>query len=781
MPPVFPHDWQTQPEFSLLCRRAIQWFARHEGDHEIRRLSGELAECKTRLQEIAAQAMANEQDSLRVRGDLAAQSAEISRLKLELDSRREESSRAADELAARAKEIAVLREEAAHRNRTIENLHWQTSRLDQQLKDVFQSRGWKALTALRHLKASTRDCARNTRLAMVLLYRLATLPFLGRKRYLAGPRAAALGCSRTEPAAVAEPGTFRVVPHAAADFAGAAQAGANSPLFDGAWYQAQYPDLVGQDPFVHYLTYGAWEGRKPHPLFDSRWYLERYPDVRRQGLNPLLHFLAYGTDSRCWPNPLFDTAWYLQQNPDVARSGVNPLLHFLAKGCAEGRKPNPCFDSKWYLQQHPELAATNINPLSHYVCIGEAAGFPPSPLFDPQWYAAQHADAKASGRGPLAHYLHVGMGQKAAPNAVAAWVFGGSIPSNPLVFKHEETPLVSIVVPVHNQWQFTLWCLRSIWANSGDVSYEVIVADDASTDETLDIRRIVENVTVLRNDPAAGGPLGFLTNCNRAAAKARGKYVLFLNNDTLLHSDCLKALVQVAEQDPKIGLVGCKILSADGRLQEAGGIIWRDATGWNYGRGDDPELPDYNYLRETDYCSGAAILVRRELWENIGGFDERFVPAYYEDTDLAFEIRQRGYRVMYQPGAVVVHFEGASHGIDVTQGVKRHQIVNRKRFREKWKTVLQQNHFLPGDHAFLARDHGAGEKHALLCDWGLPTPDCDAGSFRICNLMRILKLLGYRVTFFPVNRKPDSLRAKQLQQEGIFVACGANVGSEEQF
>jgi len=339
-----------------------------------------------------------------------------------------------------------------------------------------------------------------------------------------------------------------------------------------------------------------------------------------------------------------------------------------------------------------------------------------------------------------------------------------------VVFPQSPSPLVSIVIPVHNQWQHTLWCLRSIAANSGDVPYEVIVADDASTDDTCRIGAHFQNVRVVQTD--ADGPYGFLKNCNSAAKQARGKHLLLLNNDTLVQEGWLQALVDVVEGDDRAGLVGCKLLYPNKRLQEAGGIIWQDGSGNNYGRGELPDGPEYNYLRETDYVSGAAILVRRSLWEEIGGFDERFAPAYYEDTDLAFEVRRRGYRVLYQPAAKVIHIEGVSHGTDLGQGIKRHQVVNRRRFVEKWHSVLEKEHFAPCKDFFLARDHSRCRKHVLVFDWTLPTPDRDSGSLRMANLLQILGSLDCRVTLFPVNDHLLQPYLGQLQQQGVFVPCG---------
>ena len=129
-----------------------------------------------------------------------------------------------------------------------------------------------------------------------------------------------------------------------------------------------------------------------------------------------------------------------------------------------------------------------------------------------------------------------------------------------------------------------------------------------------------------------------------ARRKRAGDFSLFLNNDTEVTAGWLGALRETFQLDPRAGLVGAKLVFPDGRLQEAGGIIWRDATGWNFGKFDDPEKPEYNFLREVDYCSAACVMVPKSLFDSVGGFDPRFAPAYYEDVDLAFKIRRAGGR-----------------------------------------------------------------------------------------------------------------------------------------
>ena len=215
----------------------------------------------------------------------------------------------------------------------------------------------------------------------------------------------------------------------------------------------------------------------------------------------------------------------------------------------------------------------------------------------------------------------------------------------PLCFIERENPQVSIIIPVYNQAEYTYNCLRSIQETCRGLSYEVILADDNSTDDTQRLGEKVEGLHIVRNPEN----LRFLRNCNNAAKQARGEFLVFLNNDTVVHENWLQSLLNLMEERPDCGLAGSKLVFADGTLQEAGGIVWNNANAWNYGRGQDPENAEFNYLKEVDYISGCSIMIRASLWNEIGGFDERFAPAYCEDSDLAFEVRAHGFKVLYQP------------------------------------------------------------------------------------------------------------------------------------
>ena len=337
-------------------------------------------------------------------------------------------------------------------------------------------------------------------------------------------------------------------------------------------------------------------------------------------------------------------------------------------------------------------------------------------------------------------------------------------------FPYAENPKVSIIIPVYNQVHYTYACLVSILENTGEFDYEIIIADDVSTDATKEIDKFVTGLVIARNETNQG----FLRNCNNAAKKARGEYIFFLNNDTTVQKDWLPPLIRLLESDKSIGMVGSKLIYPDGRLQEAGGIIWSDGSGWNYGRCDDPNKPDYNYVRDVDYISGAAIMLSRKLWEDIGGFDERYAPAYCEDSDLAFEVRKRGLRVVYQPLSVVTHFEGVSNGTDVNgTGLKRYQVENNKKLQEKWSEEFKNQYDNVGvPNAFRARERSRGKKVILFVDHYVPTFDKDAGSKTTFQYIKMFIERGYVVKFLPDNFAKSEPYTFILEQMGVEVLYG---------
>ena len=340
---------------------------------------------------------------------------------------------------------------------------------------------------------------------------------------------------------------------------------------------------------------------------------------------------------------------------------------------------------------------------------------------------------------------------------------GGGIPPLPTVAE----PEVTIILPVYNNWELTVACLRSLAFDISAVKYELIAVDDASTDETNEYLPKVEGITVVRQEQNAG----FIGAVNAGLDVARGRFIVLLNNDTVVLPGWLDALMRTIEVEENVGIVGAKLVYPDGRLQEAGGIIWRDGSGLNYGRGGDADDPAFNFVRDVDYCSGACLLVRKEILDVLGGLDRRYSPAYYEDTDLAFAARKLGYRVVYQPEAKIRHAEGASNGTDEESGIKRYQKVSREAFRLKWQTeLLAQLESDPALERIASRRGAAGQ--VLVVSDRVPLPDQDSGSKRMSELLLALRDLGLSVTFVPNDGQRQGDYSTALQRAGIEVLYG---------
>ena len=337
-----------------------------------------------------------------------------------------------------------------------------------------------------------------------------------------------------------------------------------------------------------------------------------------------------------------------------------------------------------------------------------------------------------------------------------------------IVVPGSDQPVVSVIIPTHGQVDFTLRCLASIAEHAPATPIEVIVVDDAFPGPEVAALAQVRGIHLIRNETN----LGFIGTCNAAAKTARGEFLLFLNNDTQVLADWLEPLVTLFRARPDAGAVGSKLLYPDGRLQEAGGIIWRDGSGWNFGRLGDPAAPVYNYVREVDYCSGAALMVARAVFLGLDGFDSRYAPAYFEDADLSFRLRARGLRTYYQPRSGVVHHEGVSHGTDLAVGVKSAQVRNRATFTRVWGDVLARDHFANGTQVLRARDRAAHRPVVLVVDHYVPQPDRDAGSRTMMAFIRALLGAGMVVKFWPHNLCHVPVHTEALQDMGVEVFQG---------
>ena len=597
-------------------------------------------------------------------------------------------------------------------------------------------------------------------------------------------------------------------------------------IFSGDWLERQQPG-AGRRGLMAYLADPNCHRLDPHPLFAAAAYLDQHPDVADAGMSPLLHYVQHGWREGRNPHPLFPNDWYLARNPDVAADGsINALDHYLQHGWREGRWPNPLFDPRAYLDRYPDVAAAGMEPLTHYLMYGEAEGREPMLAgWDAQWPAlvggssatavmrhlltapapasaeAEPAPGSAWPPAPLddfwpANTMRELVQDRHGDAALALlWYlmsvmqrwrdrpaeFAASDDCRLLLARLRErsaakatapghVPDASIIIPVYNNLLDTLLCLVSLLELDEAHDFEVIVADDGSTDATAALVGGIGGAVRHLRQPQNRG---FLGNCNTAAATARGRHVVLLNNDTLVFPGWLDGLLTPFADLAGVGLVGSMLINWDGTLQEAGGIFWRDGSAWNFGRNQDARAPEFNYLKDVDYCSGASIAVPLAVWREMGGFDPLFTPAYCEDSDLAFRLRAAGYRTLYSPASQLVHHEGRSHGRDVSSGVKAYQVLNGERLFDRWRTVLERDHYPNAQNVLRARDRSFGRRHMLVVDHYVPQWDKDAGSRTIYQYMKLLVAEGHAVTFWPDNLWRDPVYTPRLQQLGIEVIHGS--------
>jgi GT2 family glycosyltransferase len=588
-----------------------------------------------------------------------------------------------------------------------------------------------------------------------------------------------------------------------------------------------------KNPLIDYLTDPDLFLTSPHPLFDGEFYLFENKDVAQNGINPLLHYCAIGWREGRQPHPLFAGDWYLASNPDILSAQLPPLEHFVRHGAFERRSPHPLFDIDYYLNRYRDARMAPYDALSHYILVGaqkerettdaitvatmqkavpdvywqrfdpitafmyyaqtsislaqhsEAADFDtPSPasvrwlpLPDPVYWLPQKLHdylIYRHGSASIGLYLYLmslvdrfGNQPEAFTQSADCDILSDRLQR--LARQERSLPRgvdVSIVIPAYNNLVLTMTCVLSILESHTKYSYEIIVGDDLSSDATHEVcRAIGGRVIIVHHDTN----LGFLGNCNACAKLAKGRYIIFLNNDTLTLPEWLDELIGALEDNEHAGLAGSKLLNADGTLQEAGGILWNDGSAWNFGRNSDPSLPEFNYLKDVDYASGASIALPSELFRALAGFDPVFTPAYCEDSDLAFRVRRAGWRTIYVPHSEVVHHEGKSMGRDTNIGLKAYQIVNQSTLLARWRDILHADHFKNGERVFLARDRSRNKPHILFVDHYIPQWDRDAGSRTIFHFLRMFLASGFQITFWPDNLNEDREYCARLQNMGIEV------------
>lgn len=245
-------------------------------------------------------------------------------------------------------------------------------------------------------------------------------------------------------------------------------------------------------------------------------------------------------------------------------------------------------------------------------------------------------------------------------------------------------PLVSVIILAYGNRDFVDACLEAVarqtWRN-----IETLFVDNASPDDSAEVaQRALGRLDLRGRVMALRENLGCAGGNNAGWRAATGEVLLFLNPDTEMEPDCVERLVTPLLHDRQMGITGAKMYFPGGRIiQHAGGIVHPNGMTNHYGAGEE-DRGQCDAVLDVAYVTGAGMAMRREVMEELGGFDEDFFPAYYEEVDLCLRARRAGYRVVYIPGAVMVHHESVSVG---KKSRRLHQLFPRMRIRYLLKNL----------------------------------------------------------------------------------------------
>ena len=521
------------------------------------------------------------------------------------------------------------------------------------------------------------------------------------------------------------------------------------PLFSSAWYGLQQPVIDDHqiNLLMRYLENASIEDRDPHPLFQTEFYLDHVPDAKNGDRVPLAHYLYQGRETGR-PNAFFDNKWYLERNSDVRDSGVHPLVHYVVTGAREGRDPSPDFSTKWYVSEYQDIDLDKINPLAHYLRYGRQEGRKPKPVRA----ASSSSDLKA---------VHVSNLELRFLAFLAS--------SKHLGFSCSEKPRMSIILVLFNKAQFTFACLESLYSCLVDASfpYEIIVFDNGSTDLTSKLLERCGNLVICKSE----SNLGFLQGVNAASESARGEYLLLLNNDTQVPFGTLEKALEIISADKDVGAVGARLILPDGTLQEAGSIVWNDGSCLGYCRGRAPNHFEANFRRDVDYCSGAFLLTRTNLFKELGRFNPIYEPAYYEETDYCLRLWEKGLRVVYDPSVVVFHFEFASSGTSAAATAL--QAMNQTKFKALHEAELRRHCVADERNVLLARAAGPRKFRLLFVDDRVPHAYLGSGFPRARKMIEHFVTLGAQITLCPTDDQFQTWdKVRETLDPSIEVAFG---------
>jgi GT2 family glycosyltransferase/glycosyltransferase involved in cell wall biosynthesis len=458
-------------------------------------------------------------------------------------------------------------------------------------------------------------------------------------------------------------------------------------LFEPSWYCKNRGDISANQAFVDFVTGGVFEDLPTCALFDPEFYRTLYPEVRTEILNgryscSLEHFIDEGAARGLVPSADWDAEYYLKCNPDVAdgiAEGIysSPFAHWLENGIRENRSPNQYFDAKYYLEAYPAAAAEIrdnwlLGAFEHFASLGRVRGW--------------------RGRAAL-HTVHVPEEFSKALYAKRCHlsvfrVHGGK----KIVFPREENPFFSVMISAYDNFSYNIRILELLeyayhyTKSKCGIGFEVVVVDNGSSDETVNLLDYVEGLVFERVSPN----IGFPRACNLGARLASGRYIVFMNNDMEFEPDIFVQLHDAVERDrDEVACFGAAILQFDGRIQDIGSGIWQDGSASGYFRDESPARYSLVHARDVDYVAGCFFCISRADFHAADGFDERFSPGYYEEADLCLRLWASGKKVRVYPDIRIYHLEYGAFSSGKTPRASTSLMArNRVLFAQKHKELV---------------------------------------------------------------------------------------------
>lgn len=554
-------------------------------------------------------------------------------------------------------------------------------------------------------------------------------------------------------------------------------------LFNEARYRRWHPDLRDEvlttdgnaNGFDHHLKHGSKEGRIGHPLFDPAIYCSQLDDTERteaEAVGPFALYLRYiaAPDNERRTSVYFDPIRYLHRYPAIAeaiRKGQwrCALQHYLCNDTPTAFDPLPEFSEADYLARYPDIAeavATKVrrNGYDHFLTDGASELRAPIKWIDLHYYVNTHptvrADLELGGaRDAFAHYLMIGRAQGLAPaprpeeqiteqqaRALFRHRAEDLMPTAGRAlfdFSCSGAPAISVVMVLRDDFPQMLRALGELRIHyPGDL--QLILVQSGRPDQ--EILNHVRGARILYFD----SDIGFVRACNAALHCVTAVGVLFLSAETELVPGAVAKALHRLHSDARIGVVGCKLIRGHGRLEAAGGIIWRDGEMQGYLCDAPSSAPEANFAREVDFCSTAFLLMRAALLHELEGFDDELPPGDVAAADLCMRVLAAGHRVIYDPAIMVYHFgrPAAGPAADALADralqhfVRKH--INHLRFRYIADRRVE----------VFARSIDSA-RHILFIDDTIPMRRIGSGFVRSTDIIQAMASLGYGVTVFPLN------------------------------